>query len=200
MRTRSGNIAITVMVLLTLFISADPADACVGRKLVLGSLETDRQGMVSRILTVLIRERTGTTVEVKFFSSEAKLLEAVKKEKVDLYVDFVDSALQRLEHSTEGLADEDRFRQVKRVFDEEFNLVWLKPMGFTGSTDSSRGQAATVVHKGSLKKFPALPRLLEKIGTRVVLDNNLLDDLVRKGQSKKPAKVAREFLKEVKLI
>ena len=64
----------------------------------------------------------------------------------------------------------------------------------------SMGPAFTVVHKDTLKKFPALPRLLEKVGTRVVLDDGRLDGLVSQARSEKPAKVARNYLKEVKLI
>jgi len=75
-------------------------------------------------------------------------------------------------------------------------------MGFSGhdSAGSSLGWGAAVVRKESLKKFPALPRLLEKIGTRITLDDDLLDSLVAKISGSKPAKVARDFLKEKKLI
>jgi osmoprotectant transport system substrate-binding protein len=96
----------------------------------------------------------------------------------------------------------ERFKAVKRRFEEELNLIWLKPMGYSGIDHDGRsmGPASTVVHKDTLKKFPALPRLLEKIGTRVVLDDGRLDSLVNKARSEKPAKVARNYLKEVKLI
>ena len=175
------------------------ANACVGRKLVLGALDDARQGMVSRIISILIHERTGTTVEVKFFPSREELMEKVLKDKVDLYVDYVDYALKAVNDFSGSLAGEERYRKVKREYDEEMNLVWLKPMGFEGRNADgvSQGLAAVVVRKGTLKKFPALPRLLEKIGTRVILDDPLLDSLVVKGQS---VKAAREFLKEKKLI
>ena len=57
-----------------------------------------------------------------------------------------------------------------------------------------------MVRKKTLKTFPALPRLLEKIGTKVIRDDGLLNRLVEKGRSIKPARVARDYLKEVKLI
>jgi osmoprotectant transport system substrate-binding protein len=174
---------------------------------VLGSIEDDRQGMVVRMLSILINERTGTTVEVKFFDDQEKLLAQVAKGKVDLYIDHVDAALSRHGESLGALSTEERFRLIKGRFEEELNLIWLKPMGYAGRAgdDASRGvaspgAASVVVRKKTLKTFPALPRLLEKIGTRVVLDDGRLDSLVEKGKSIKPARVARDYLKEVKLI
>ena len=155
-----------------------------------------------RILSILIHERTGTTVEVKFFPGMNELMTMVQKGKVDLFVDYVDPALVRLEEDPASLTGEDGYRTVKRRYDEEFNLVWLKPMGFSGRGPggTSHGMAAVVVKKDALKKFPALPRLLEKLGTRVPLSDEVLDGLVVKAREKKPAKVARQFLKDEKLI
>lgn len=185
-----------------LWLSPASVEACVGRKLVLGALEEDRQGMVSRILSILIHERTGTTVEVEFFPSEEQIMDRVEKGKVDLYVGYAGTALDRLRRDPASSTPEEGYRLAKRLFEEELNLVWLKPLGFSGRDPEGRGLgwAAVVVRKDTLKKFPALPRLLEKIGSRVVLEDGLLDGLVLKGKEAKPAKVAREFLKEHKLI
>jgi osmoprotectant transport system substrate-binding protein len=204
MRNISKQIRVTVLLLVVVALAfpAFSAHACVGRKLVLGSVEADRPGMVIRILSILIHDRTGTTVEVKFFPDPAKLLEAVKKDKVDLYVDHVDSAIDRLNIEVSSAEKGERFKAVKRRFEEEFNLIWLKPMGYTGIDGSGRsvGPASVVVQKDTLKKFPALPRLLEKIGTKVILDDGRLDSLVGKSRSEKPAKAARKYMKEEKLI
>jgi len=158
--------------------------------------------MVMRVLSILIHERTGTTVEVKYFRDRGKLLGSVKKGKVDLYVDAVDDALRRMGEDGSSFSPGERFSMIKRRFDEEKNLIWLKPMGYTekDSRGNPLGRAAVVVGKDTLKMFPALTRLLEKIGTRIVLDDKLLDTLVGRGQAEKPSKVARNFLKEVKLI
>ena len=195
-------IAIALTIAITITSTPTPSFACVGRKLVLGSLETDRPAMVTRILSILINERTGTTVEVKFFSDRVKLISAVKKGKVDLYVDYVDTALERLEINDPPMNRQVRFEAVKRRFEEELNLIWLKPMGYSGIDNMGNhlGPASTVVHKDTLKTFPALPRLLEKIGSRVVLDDAQLDSLVSRTRTEKAAKVARQYLKEVKLI
>lgn len=200
--SRSLRVAIFLLVAVAVAFPSFSAHACVGRKLVFGSVEADRPGMVSRILSILIHERTGTTVEVKFFPDRNKLLAAVEKHKVNLYVDYVDSAIDRLKVEVSSTDENERFKAVKRRFDEELNQVWLKPMGYSGIAPDGRGlgPASIVVHKDTLKKFPALPRLLEKIGTRVVLDDGNLDSLVSKARSEKPAKVARNYLKEVKLI
>lgn len=193
---------IIILVLVFIVLQPSPSDSCVGRKLILGSMESDRPGMVTRILSILIHERTGTTVEVRFFPDRAKLLTAVSKGKVDLYVDYVDSAFDRLEVDDPSMDQPARFKVVKRRFEEELNLIWLKPMGYTGMdfNGNQLGPASTVVSKDTLKTFPALPRLLEKIGSRVVLDDAQLDSLVSRAKTLKAAKVARQYLKEVKLI
>jgi len=195
-------IAIFFLVAIAVTFSSFSAHACVGRKLVIGSIEADRPGMVNRILSILINERTGTTVEVKFFPDRGKLLKAVKKHKVNLYVDYVDLAIDRLKVEVSSTDEKERFKAVKSQFEEELNLIWLKPMGYSGIENDGRslGAASVVVQKKTLKKFPALPRLLEKIGTKVILDDDLLDSLVSKASTEKPAKIARNYLKEVKLI
>jgi len=194
--------ALALALALTITISPPSSFACVGRKLVLGSLGADRPSMVTRILSILIHERTGTTVEVEYFPDLDSLLDAVDKGKVDLYVDHVDSALKRMDIKVFPPDTIERFEAVKRRFEEELNLIWLKPMGYTGSDSGGRslGAASIVVQKDTLKMFPALPRLLEKIGTRVILDDSGLDRLVARARSEKPAKVARDYLKETKLI
>ena len=204
MRNRQNKFWLIVILTVSMGVTLNSfsAHACVGRKLVLGSLETDRPGMVTRILSILIHERTGTTVEVKFFPDPGKLMAAVNKGKVDLYVDHLDSAIDRLKMEVTTAEKADRFKAVKQRFEEEQNLIWLKPMGYSGMDEEGRslGPASVVVHKDTLKKFPALPRLLEKIGNKVVLDDGQLNSLVDKSRSEKPAKVARSYLKEVKLI
>ena len=173
----------TLLLLLVSFtITAANAHACVGRKLVIGSIEADRPGMVNRILSILIHERTGTTVEVKYFPDRGKLLAAVKKHKVNLYVDYVDRAIDRLNIDVSSTDRSEKFKAVKRQFDEELNQVWLKPMGYSGISPDGQalGPASIVVHKDTLKKFPALPRLLEKIGTKVILDDRQLDSLLER--------------------
>ncbi len=201
-RGRKAIVFSIVVVFMFAIALAGNAQACVGRKLVLGSVEDARSSLVSRMLSILINERTGTTVEIEFFPNEEKLYKMVKKHKVDLFVGYVDQFMNRLDDSPGELGMEEKFKLVKRKFDEEQNMIWLKPMGFSGrdETGSSLGWGATVVRKSVLKKFPALPRLLEKIGTRITLDDEILDSLVDRVPESKPARVARDFLKEKKLI
>lgn len=195
---------LTLLALLTLLVSplpgpgpAEEAYACVGRKLVLGSLEGERGALVGRILSILIHERTGTTVELRVYPSQDELFQRAREGKLDLYVDYVD----RVSDGGAGAAGE-RFSRVKSRFNEEYNLVWLRPMGYSGRSPAGDpwGAAAVVVGKGTLKTFPALPRLLEKIGGRVLLDDARLSRLLQQAAAGKPAQVARDFLKEERLI
>jgi osmoprotectant transport system substrate-binding protein len=55
--------------------------------------------------------------------------------------------------------------------------------------------AAPVARKDTLKKFPALPRLIAK--TKGLLPDGVLASLAQTGE---PARSARQFLREKKLI
>jgi osmoprotectant transport system substrate-binding protein len=179
---------------------APPAAACVGRKLVMGSLSSPREAMVSRVLTILVHERTGTTVEMRLFPSAEELFAAAREGKVDIYVGYSGQAAAAL--SLPSAAPEEVLAAVKKRFDEEFNLVWGRPLGCGGRSleGKSTGLAAPVVRKDTLKKFPALPRLLEKVGGRVPLDDSAVDELVANGKGGAEEKAARAWLREVKLI
>ncbi len=200
--TASLALAATLALWGAFLLSPPPASACVGRKLVLGAVDGDPQGVVSRVLAILVRERTGTTVEVRFFPDPASLWESARSGQVDLLVGYALEEAQAL--GGKGIAPAEALAKVRRRHDEELNLVWGKPMGFSGRTASGadRGQAVPVVSKDTIKKFPALPRLLEKLGTRVVLDQAALESLQKAaaGGAEREEKAARAWLREVKLI
>jgi osmoprotectant transport system substrate-binding protein len=177
--------------LLTALLPA-PALSCVGRKLVFGSLSDVRGAMVSRVLSILVHERTGTTVELVFFPGESELRSAAREGKVDLFVGYAGTA----QPAEQALAD------VRRRDEEEANLAWGKMLGCQGfaSDGTARGPAAPVVRKDTLKKFPALPRLLEKVGSKVALTDEVVRILLDKAGDGREEKAARDWLREVKLI
>ncbi|NIQ96905.1 MAG: hypothetical protein GWN87_24035, partial [Desulfuromonadales bacterium] len=93
------------------------------------------------------------------------------------------------------------YKAVKATYNEELNLVWLKPFGFENKSvgpDGVAAEAAPVVRKDTLKKFPALARLINKLGGRIdAASISNLETAAKGGDSKK---VAREFLRQNRLI
>lgn len=67
---------------------AAPSGACVGKSLVIGSINSPDTTTISEMLGILITERTGTTVVLKYFDSYKGLAEAMKKGEVDIMVDY----------------------------------------------------------------------------------------------------------------
>jgi len=178
---------------LALLLYSPSALACVGKTLVIGAQETPEGRVVAQVIAILINERTGTTVKVEEFPSAEALHNSLAGGEADIAVESTGAALARL-----GLAippDRDAaYQSAKAAYLEQLNLVWLPRLGFE-TQSAPNGEAAPVARKETLKKFPALPRLIAK--TEGLLSRDVLQSLARAGE---PARAAREFLRERRLI
>ncbi len=170
---------------------AVPARACVGKTLVIGAVGTPEGRVVARVIAILINERTGTTVKISELPDPDAAHRAILDHEVDIVVEGARRALERL-----GLpVPEDpqaRYREARQAYLERLNLVWLPPLGFG---DDGPGPTAPVARKDTLRKFPALSRLIAK--TRGLLTGPALADLVARED---PVRAARDFLRRHKLI
>ncbi len=183
--------------------------ACVGKSLTIGCVDMPSVNMVSEMMSILITERTGTTVVIKKFDDYAACYDAVKKGDVDIMVDFTGRGYVDV-LKKQPVDDADKvFSEVKEVYQREMNLVWLEPFGFQdrsaapASAEEVPVMAAPVLTKETLAKFPALPRVLNKLAGK--LDDSSVAKLVSdigEGDTtgKKAEKVTRKFLKSKRLI
>lgn len=183
---------LALCLVLSWFLAA-PAAACVGKTVVVGAVETPRGQVVAQLIAILINERTGTTVKIAGFPDGEALHRGLAAGDVDIAVEHAQRALGRL--GLEAPADPAAsLEAAKATYLERLNLIWMPPLGFSGpATDP--GPGAPVVRKDTVKKFPALPRLIAK--TEGLLPESVLAALAKAGE---PAQVAREFLREKKLI
>src|SRR5512143_1571201 len=76
-----------VVAFLALSVFAGRASACVGKSLVVGSVNTPSLTVAAEMMGILITERTGTTVVIKYFDNFSALNDAMKKGEVDIMVD-----------------------------------------------------------------------------------------------------------------
>jgi osmoprotectant transport system substrate-binding protein len=186
-----------LLIILPLLLCAPlpPAEACVGKTLLIASNGTPQQEVLAHLLATLIGERTGTTVKVVRFASQTAVHENLLKADLDIAVEY--AAQARSEVLKQPPLDDAAalYQSVREAYNQELNLVWLAPFGFA---DAKLGQGAPVVRKDTLKKFPALARLIDKLGNRI--DAATLQKLQTQAQDKPAADVARAFLKEQKLI
>jgi len=195
-------VIVVLIVAAVVMAVSGPAHACVGKTLVIGSVNTPELSTTAEMLSVLITERTGTTVVVKYFDNFPACYDAVKKGDVDILIDYTGRCYTDVLGKP---AEQDAgkvFSAVKEAYQRDMNLVWLEPFGFSDTASAKPGStpaiAAPVVRKDTLNKFPALPRVINKLAGK--LDNDVMSKLTSDGGNGKTKKVTRKFLKDRKLI
>ncbi len=175
------------------------AEACVGKVLTIGAVNSAEGQVLAELVSSLINERTGTTVAIRFYAAEQELYEAVNARQVDISIQNTTRAILFLNKTVDKDVNK-AYAFVKAAYEKEGGLVWLKPFGFLHSNgDASPSYTAAVLRVDVLNNFPALPRVIGKLGNMV--NDETRASLVRSVESgEKPKKAARSFLKSKKLI
>lgn len=182
-------------------VGPSPSVACVGKTLVVGALDTPQQQLLANMLAILISERTGTSVKVVPAASHAAAHEALLRADLDMYVEYTGIGQVQL---LGGAPIADRaalYKAVKERYNQELNLVWLEPFGFVDKELAPAGtlaEAAPVVRKDTLKKFPALARLINKLGGAI--DQATMQKLETGIKGDNAKDLARKFLKDNRFI
>jgi osmoprotectant transport system substrate-binding protein len=193
------NALLVVLIITGLTVSS--AQACVGKTLVVGALDNPQQQVLAEMLSVLIGERTGTTVKVVSVAGHAEAHDAMIRAEMDMYVEYTGVG-QVIILKEQPIADSDElYKAVKERYNQDLNLIWLKPFGFSDERYAPEGTvavAAPVVRKDTLKKFPALARLINKLGGSI--DDSTMKELEMASAAGNSRDVARKFLKEKRFI
>lgn len=204
---RRAVMAAAAVVMITMLGAALwPADACVGKAIFVGRLPGKEQEIMAEIFSWMVSERTGTTIQVKPFADSRASHSALQSAEIDLYLEDQGTAMREiLGLPVAGNGPEMR-ESLRREYEQRFNLVWLEPWGMTGRPAQVAGPAvassatlvAPVIRKDTLKKFPALSRLVNKLSG--VIDNAALAKLVQESERRPTREVVKQFLKEKRLI
>jgi len=192
---------ITALILLGSLLMATAAIACVGKTLVVGTTGTVQQDLMAQMISLLIQERTGTTVKIVKVDSNMAAHDALLKADLDMYVEYTGVGQVNILKKNPIADSAELYKAVKATYNEELNLIWLKPFGFEAKKLAPAGvaaEAAPVVRKDTLKKFPALARLINKLGGRI--DAVVIGELETAAKTGEIKKVAREFLRSNRLI
>jgi glycine betaine/choline ABC-type transport system substrate-binding protein len=163
--------------------------ACVGKTIHLG-ISSSNERLMAEMASLMITERTGSSVKIEVFKDSRSLYEAVKQGKLNLILENTDHAQEVLgmtkNAGTFGLDS------IKSEYRKSFNLTWLNPYG-------AAPQYAPVLTADTLANYPALPKLLNKLTG--VLTSDTYTKLLKSIESDdKTKKVAKDFLKGKKLI
>lgn len=191
---------ISLLLLLVFLLLPLAAFACVGKTLVIGSTGGAQQDLLANMLAQLITERTGTSVKLVILGSSPEAHQALLKDDLDIYVEYTGVGQVQI-LGDEPLQDaEQLYQAVKKRYNEELNLIWLKPLGFEASLQGFElpTQAVPVARKDTLKKFPALARLINKLGGKI--DAETIAGLEAQVAAQGAKDVARTFLKQNRLI
>ena len=182
---------VSLVILVTILAAAQLSSACVGKTIHLGISNSANELLLAEMASLLITERTGSSVKVDVYKDSKELYNAVKKGNVNVIIENTGRALEVLgKQKTPGAASS--FDFVKSEYRKSLNMVWLEPIG--GSQ-----QYASVLTVDTLSNYPALPKLLNKLSG--VLTNDTYAKLLKSvDSSDKTRKIAKDFLKGKKLI
>lgn len=199
-----GKYIIAVLsTLLLLNMTANLAHSCVGRLLVLAVGDTPDQVVMAEMLSLLVNERTGTTVEFINPGDLKACQEAVKEDKAQIFINYIGSGKQNVQNIGEVANEHELFNIVRQQYLDDYDMVWLKPFGFNGPVNGDGAAAeasiaAPVSTSEVLKRFPVLDRVINKLNNKV--DNDTISKLVKKLEKEDVKKVVRDFLKSEKMI
>jgi len=178
--------------------------ACVGRTLNIAYKSFTEQHILAELLGLLIEERTGTKVVLKEFEDTMEAHKAMESNEVQLYVEYTGIGLTDILGMKPIKEPKEVFKAVRTAYEKNFNFIWLKPFGFDSKNEDNESaislgvpcEAAPVVRKDTLKKYPALARLLNKLNRK--MDEEIMGEMVTQVDSgKKIKEVAGEFLAKV---
>ena len=185
-----------------------PVEACVGKTVFLGRMPGREQEILTEMFSWMVSERTGTTIQIKTLADSRTMHAALQTAEVDLYLEDQGVALREILGLDATGTVADQREKVRREYEQRFNLVWLEPWGMTGRPapvavagpggPAAPGFVAPVIRKDTLKKFPALSRLVNKLSG--VVDNATLARLVQESEKRPSREVVKGFLKEKRLI
>jgi len=205
MTRRLVRIAVAlVAITVALPLAARDARSCVGMTITIGYVDTPEYAAAAKILSTLIVERTGTSTELYPLED----LDAVHYALTDLELGIgllpVGYGAARL--SSEGVEPTgDAYDFVRSTYSKSKTLVWLRTLGFTAPgedgwlTSGAPSAVSPVVRKDIVQKFPAMPRLIEKMGGRLSPDK-LGGVVAAIAAGTRTTTVARRFLEREKLI
>ncbi len=198
MKRKRIAVLLTMLLVTMVGLAAPRAEACVGKMLHIGVINSSEGHVLAEMISFLINERTGSTVTIQFYDNEQDLYRAVTGKKVDIAIENTTRALRMLNRPAES--DLNRtFEVVKSTYEKEKGMVWLKPFGFTHGSGESPSYTAPVLRIDVLNNFPALPRVIGKLGQ--ALNDDVYAKLMKAVESgEQPKKAAKDFLKSKKLI
>lgn len=199
------NSFVLILCFLFFLLLPNPLHSCVGRLLTIAVSNSIDQVIMGQMLSILINERTGTTVKIVQPGDLKKCHETVLNGKANIYINYIGFGRACVGVSAQMNDSQKVYTLVRQGYMEKFGMVWLKPFGFRGpltlraNPEKGKGTLAVpVASQDTLRRFPILDRLINKLGGRI--DNNTMDELRKRAKNQEIKEVVREFLRTQRLI
>ena len=186
-----------------IILLSTPALGCVGRILYVGAQNSTEDKVMAELLVLLINERTGTNVQIRYFDTQDQIYTALKSDdeetRVDIIVEDTDDAASIL--GQERMTNLDReYLDVKDKYDAQLSIIWLNPFGFSNNKSVEKPSvSAPLVRRDVLTNFPLLPRILNKL-SGAINDETFTSLTARVESGDKAKNVAKDFLRARKFI
>ncbi|MBA3015898.1 MAG: hypothetical protein FP815_13285 [Desulfobulbaceae bacterium] len=174
--------------------------ACVNLDINVGAIDSAEGQLFAHVVSIFIHERTGTKALIKYYSTDKELHSAIAEKQVELILVDINEVLLVRGQKVAAESTE-RYEAAKAIYRDDMQLILLESIVPAVGADSMRsGTFSPALAQVVLEKFPALPRLLNKLVGKIdpVTNATLLDLVKEKGH--KPARVAKDFLVKEKLI
>ncbi len=187
------------MLIAVLFPVSPPSDACVGKVLYIGISNSSGEQLFAEMLSLLINERTGTTVNLRVYRDSQEMYQAIKKGEVSILIENTGHALQLL-----GRPPEENARKAyvisKEEFRKSFDLVWLEPIGLLHlGSGKAPAYYVPIITVDAMNNFPALPRVINKLSGMV--NDEVFEKFMKKiNEGQKSRMAVKDFLRSRKLI
>lgn len=188
-----------ITLIAVLFPAGRPSDACVGKVLYIGISNSSGEQLFAEMLSLLINERTGTTVSIRVYRDSQEMYQAVKKGEVSILIENTGHALELL-----GRPPEENARKAyvisKEEFRKSFNLVWLEPIGLLHiGSGKAPAYYAPIITVDAMNNFPALPRVINKLSGMV--NDEVFEKFMKAVNAGQKSRMAvKDFLRSRKLI
>lgn len=126
----------TIVLLLTLVMLISVFTACGAKEdnvVRIGHKNYTEQRLTGQILSVLIEETTDYTTTVTEFGGTMLCFEALKNDDIDVYAEFTGTAYGAILNQTDILGKDETYDYVKKAFEDEYGITWLKDLGFNNT-------------------------------------------------------------------
>jgi osmoprotectant transport system substrate-binding protein len=181
------------------FPAIRPSDACVGKVIYIGISNSSSEQLFAEMLSLLINERTGTSVSIRVYPDSKEMYQAVQKGEVSILIENTNHALELL-----GRPPEENARNAyvisKEEFRKSFNLVWLEPMGLLRiGPGNVPAYYVPIITVDAMNNFPALPRVINKLSG--IVSDEVFEKFMKKANTGQKSQMAvKDFLRSRKLI